>query len=87
MLFSSIDDPNGDLAFWFSMFPLTSPVIMMARIPFNVPIWQLATSMIILVGSFLLFTWVAGKIYRTGILMYGKKPRLKELIKWISYKN
>lgn len=87
VLITALDKPDGPLAFWFSMIPFTSPVVMMARIPFGVPIWQMALSMTLLVGNFIFMTWVAGKIYRTGILMYGKKPKLKELIKWIRYKG
>ncbi|MBK3517492.1 ABC transporter permease [Carboxylicivirga marina] len=77
--------PDGDLAFWFSMIPFTSPVVMMARIPFDPPVWQLILSMIILVGTFVFTTWFAGRIYRTGILMYGKKVSYKELWKWFRY--
>ena len=81
-----IADPTGDLAFWASIIPFSSPIIMMARIPFGipgtVPWWQLALSMSLLIGGFLATTWFAGKIYRTGILMYGKKPSWKEMLKW-----
>jgi len=77
--------PDGDLAFWFSMIPFTSPVVMMARIPFDPPVWQLALSMFILVASFVFTTWFAGRIYRTGILMYGKKVSYKELWKWFRF--
>lgn len=87
VLFTAIDDPNGSIAFWFSIIPLTSPIVMMARIPFGVPVWEIALSMGLLVITFFAMTWMAGKIYRIGILMYGKKPKLKELIKWISYKG
>lgn len=79
-------DPDGSMAQFFSIFPLTSPIVMMVRLPFDVPNWELALSMISLVIGFLFFTWVAGKIYRTGILMYGKKPSWKELGKWLFYK-
>lgn len=78
-------NPTGDLAFWFSMFPFTSPVVMMARIPFQPPVWQIALSMLILIGTFVLTTWFAGRVYRTGILMYGKKVSYKELWKWFKY--
>jgi len=81
-----VNNPDGPIAFWLSMIPLTSPISMMARIPFGVPYWQMALSMLLLVGGFVLFTWLAGKIYRVGILMYGKKPTYKELVKWIKYK-
>ncbi|MDZ7847518.1 MAG: ABC transporter permease [Owenweeksia sp.] len=87
VLFRALDNPDGPIAVWFSMIPFTSPIVMMARIPFNIPWYELVGSMIILIASFLLMTWLAGRIYRTGILMYGKKPNFKELFKWISYKN
>jgi ABC-2 type transport system permease protein len=82
-----IEDPNGALAFWFSIIPLTSPIVMMARIPFGVPIWELGLSIFLLIAAFIAATWVAGRIYRVGILMYGKKPSWKELFKWLMYKN
>ncbi|WP_439181655.1 ABC transporter permease [Carboxylicivirga taeanensis] len=78
-------NPTGDLAFWFSMFPFTSPVVMMARIPFQPPIWEIVLSIAILAGSFIFTTWFAGRIYRTGILLYGKKVSYKELWKWFKY--
>ncbi|MFP4470936.1 MAG: ABC transporter permease [Bacteroidales bacterium] len=78
-------NPSGPIAFWFSIIPLTSPVIMMARIPFGVPYWEMALSMALLVLGFLFTTWLAAKIYRTGILMYGKKVNYQELWKWIRY--
>jgi ABC-2 type transport system permease protein len=78
-------NPGSDVAFWFSMIPFTSPIVMMARIPFDVPLWQLMLSMALLVGGFLFTTWFAGKIYRVGILMYGKKVDYKELWKWFRY--
>ena len=81
-----MENPDGTLAFWMSMIPFTSPVIMMVRLPFGVANWELALSMLILISSFILTTWFAGKIYRTGILMYGKKASYKELWKWLSYK-
>lgn len=87
VLIRAIDSPDGSLAFWFSMIPLTSPVVMMARIPFGVPLWEVALSMTLLVTTFILLTALAGRIYRTGILMYGKKPKLSELLKWITYKG
>jgi len=80
-----IQDPTGQVAFWFSVFPLTSPVAMMIRIPFGVPYWQVALSMVLLILAFLGTTWMAAKIYRTGILMYGKKISYKELWKWLRY--
>jgi ABC-2 type transport system permease protein len=80
-------DPDSGLAQFFSIFPLTSPIVMMVRLPFGVPMWELALSMLMLVLGFLFFTWLAGKIYRTGILMYGKKTTWKELGKWLFYKG
>ena len=80
-----MDNPDGALAFWMSIIPFTSPVIMMVRLPFGVDSWQLLLSMVILVGSFIATTWLAGRIYRTGILMYGKKASYKELWKWLRY--
>ena len=80
-------DPDSSMAQFFSIFPLTSPIVMMVRLPFGVPVWELVLSMVSLVLGFLFFTWVAGKIYRTGILMYGKKPSWKELGKWLFYKG
>jgi ABC-2 type transport system permease protein len=79
--------PDDPIAFWFSMIPFTSPIVMMARIPFGVPIEQVILSMGILVITFIGTIWFAGKIYRTGILMYGKKVNLKEMMKWLRYKN
>jgi ABC-2 type transport system permease protein len=80
-----ITNPDGPVAFWLSMIPLTSPVVMMIRIPFGVPYVELFVSMAILILSFLAATWMAGKIYRTGILMYGKKVSYRELWKWLKY--
>ena len=77
--------PDSSLAFWMSMIPFTSPVGMMLRIPFGVPIWQIALSVTILFITFIIFTWLASKVYRTGILMYGKKTSWKEIFKWIKY--
>ncbi|HEY5509963.1 MAG TPA: ABC transporter permease [Prolixibacteraceae bacterium] len=87
VMMSAIKNPEGATAFWFSMIPFTSPVVMMARIPFGVPAWQLALSMLLLIATFVLMVWAAGKIYRTGILMYGKKTSWKELGKWLTYKS
>ena len=78
-----INNPNGPVAFWLSMIPLTSPVVMMVRIPFGVPAWEVVLSAVLLLATFLLFTWVAAKIYRVGLLMYGTKPTYKDLWKWI----
>ncbi len=81
-----IKDPNSTLAIWLSMVPFTSPIIMMVRIPFGVPIWQIALSVSLLIGGFIFTTWIASRIYRVGILMYGKKVTWKELWKWLFYK-
>ena len=83
--FTVINDPHGTVATVFSMIPLTSPIVMMMRIPFGVPWWQIAISMTLLFGTFLGVVWFASKIYRVGILMYGKKPSWKELYKWLKY--
>lgn len=80
-----MDSPDGILAFWMSIIPFTSPVIMMVRLPFGVSSWELFLSMGILVSTFIATTWLAGRIYRTGILMYGKKASYKELWKWLKY--
>ena len=82
-----MENPDGPLAFWMSIIPFTSPVIMMVRLPFGVATWELALSMVVLILSFVLTTYLAGKIYRIGILMYGKKTSYKELWKWLSYKE
>jgi len=83
----TMQNPESSLSFWASMIPLTSPIVMMARIPFDVPYWQIAVSMIIMLVSFMAFVWMAAKIYRTGILMYGKKTSWKEMIKWLRYRG
>lgn len=82
----ALRDPDGSLAFWTSMIPFTSPIVMMVRIPFGVPAWELALSMVLLVLGFMGTIWLASRIYRVGILMYGKKVSYKELGKWIFYK-
>lgn len=82
-----VKDPNSALSFWASMIPLTSPIIMMVRIPFGVPFWQIALSVTLLIGGFIFTTWLAARIYRVGILMYGKKVTWKELGKWLFYKG
>lgn len=79
-------NPDGAVAFWFSMIPLTSPIVMLVRIPFGVPIWEIALSVALLVGGFVGIAWIAARIYRVGILMYGKKPTYAELAKWVFYK-
>ena len=80
-----MQNPQSPVAFWFSIIPFTSPVVMMARLPFGVPLWELLLSMALLIATFVFMTWLAGKIYRTGILMYGKKVTYKELWKWLRY--
>lgn len=82
----SIENTDGPLAFWASLFPLTSPIVMMIRIPFGVPLWQELLSIALLYASAFFMIWIGGKIYRVGILMYGKKPSIKEIIKWMRYK-
>ena len=82
---SIMQNPESQLAFWFSLIPLTSPIVMMARIPFGVPAWQIALSMFLMIITFVVFVWMAAKIYRTGILMYGKKASWKEMWKWLRY--
>jgi len=83
--FTVLNDPHGTVATVFSIIPLTSPIVMLMRIPFGVPWWQLVLSMVILYATFLFVVWFAAKIYRVGILMYGKKPSWKELYKWMKY--
>ena len=85
VMLSVINDPTSELAFWFSMIPLTSPIVMMARIPYDIPGWEIALSLGILIATFVVVVWGAGKIYRIGILMHGKKPSIKELWKWMRY--
>ena len=83
--FTVIENPHGTVSTVFSFIPFTSPVVMLMRIPFGAPIWQQLLSLLILIGTFLIMVWFAAKIYRVGILMYGKKPSYKELLKWIKY--
>ena len=82
----SAENPDGPLAFWCSMIPFTSPMVMMVRVPFDVPMWQLGLSLGLLALTIVGTIWLSAKIYRVGILMYGKKPTVKEIIKWIKYK-
>jgi ABC-2 type transport system permease protein len=84
---SVIQNPDGSMAFWLSIIPFTSPVIMMVRIPFGITVNELLLSMSVLIASFLFVTWLAGRIYRTGILMYGKKTSYRELWKWLFYRD
>ncbi len=86
LMIAVIQDPNSPLAFWGSMIPFTSPVVMMARIPYDIPLWEVLLSLAILYASFVGMVWFAGKIYRVGIFMYGKKPTVRELLKWVRYK-
>ncbi len=86
VMINIVRDPHSTLAFWFSVIPLTSPISMMARIPFGVPWWQVAISMASLIGGIFFAVWFAGRIYRVGLLMYGKKVTYKELGKWLFYK-
>ncbi|MCM1151232.1 MAG: ABC transporter permease [Alistipes sp.] len=86
MMLAVINDPDSQLAFWFSIIPFTSPVVMMARIPYDIPWWEIVLSLVVLYASFVGMVWLAAKIYRVGIFMYGKKPTLKELCKWVRYK-
>lgn len=82
-----VNNPDSTLAFWLSVIPFTAPIAMMVRVPFGVPDWQLALSMLMMVLGFLFTTWVASRIYRVGVLMYGKKVNYKELAKWFFYKE
>lgn len=82
-----VNNPDSSLSFWLSVIPFTSPIAMMVRLPFGVPAWQVALSVVLLIGGFIFTTWVASRIYRVGILMYGKKVNFKELGKWFMYKG
>ncbi|WIM90512.1 ABC transporter permease [Porphyromonas gingivalis] len=84
--YGSMNNPEGSLAFWCSLIPFTSPLVMMVRLPYDVPLWQELLSIGLLYGCFVLMTWIGAKIYRVGVLMYGKKPSIKEIIRWINYK-
>jgi ABC-2 type transport system permease protein len=84
-VFTVIEDPHGTVSTVFSFIPLTSPVVMLMRIPFGVPLWQQGLSLLLLIGTFIFAVWFAAKIYRVGILMYGKKATYKELFKWLKY--
>lgn len=81
-----MNDPSSTLAFWISIIPFTSPMAMMARLPYGVPGWEIALSLLILYVAFIFMIWLCGKIYRVGIFMYGKKPTLLEIVKWARYK-
>jgi len=84
-VFTVIEDPHGTVSTVFSFIPLTSPVVMLMRIPFGVPLWQQLISLGLLIGTFMFTVWFAAKIYRVGILMYGKKPSYKDIYKWLKY--
>lgn len=84
-IFTVIEDPHGTVSTVFSFVPFTSPVVMLMRIPFGVPLWQQLVALLLLIATFMFTVWFAAKIYRVGILMYGKKPSYRELIKWIKY--
>jgi len=88
IMINSINDPSSSLATWSSIIPFFSPIVMMARLPFGVPdtvpYWQLGLSIVLLILGFVFTTWLSAKIYRTGILLYGKKPSWKEMLKWIN---
>ena len=86
VMMSVMNDPNSDLVFWCSMIPFTSPIVMMARIPFGIPTWQVAVSLVVLFISFMAMTWLAARIFRVGVFMHGKKPTWKDLGAWIKMK-
>lgn len=86
VMMNVMNDPNSDLVFWCSMIPFTSPIVMMARIPFGIPVWQVAVSLVVLYISFIIMTWIAGRIFRVGVFMHGKKPTWKDLGAWIKMK-
>ena len=86
VMMSVFNDPNSPIAFWASMIPFTSPVVMIARIPFGIPTWEVVVSLVVLYLSFVLTTWLSAKIYRIGIFMHGKRPSWSELAKWIKMK-
>ena len=87
LMLHTFQHPDSSLSFWGSIIPFTSPMVMMARMPFGVPFWQIALSLSLLFVTFVAIVWFAAKIYRVGILMYGKKPTFREMWKWIRYKN
>jgi len=87
MMQATIQNPHGNIAIFGSMFPLTSPILMPSRLAFDPPLWQICLSILILILSCWFFAWLAGRIYRVGILMYGKKISFKELAKWLTYKS
>ena len=86
VMMSVFNDPNSPIAFWASMIPFTSPIVMIARIPFGIPTWEVVVSLVVLYLSFILTTWLSAKIYRIGIFMHGKRPSWGELAKWFKMK-
>jgi ABC-2 type transport system permease protein len=86
VMMTVFNDPNSPIAFWASVVPFTSPIVMIARIPFGIPTWEIVTSIVVLYLSFLLTTWLAAKIYRIGIFMHGKRPSWRELASWLKIK-
>ncbi|MBO7285573.1 MAG: ABC transporter permease [Alistipes sp.] len=86
VMMSVFNDPNSPIAFWASMIPFTSPIVMIARIPFGIPTWEIVVSLVVLYLSFVLTTWLAAKIYRIGIFMHGKRPSWRELGEWLKIK-
>ena len=86
VMMSILNDPNSSIAMWFSFIPFTSPVVMIARIPFGIPVWEIIVSLLILYVTFLLTTWMAAKIYRIGIFTHGKRASWRELWQWIRAK-
>jgi ABC-2 type transport system permease protein len=87
IMFAAARAPESSLAVWASIFPLFSPIVMPARLPFHPPAWQIALSLVVLIATVVFFVWFAGRIYRVGILMYGKKVSFRELGKWLFYKG
>jgi ABC-2 type transport system permease protein len=86
VMMSVFNDPNSPLAFWASMIPFTSPIVMIARIPFGIPAWEIVTSLIVLYITFIFVTWLAARIFRIGIFMHGKRPSWHELWMWLKTK-
>lgn len=83
IMMAAVQAPNSSLAVWSSIFPLFSPIVMPARLAFNIPAWEIILSVVLLIATAVFFVWLSGRIYRVGILMYGKKVTLKELGKWM----
>lgn len=86
ILLNVLQNPGSPMAFWFSIIPFTSPIVMMARLPYGVPTWEIILALVLLYATFMATTYLAARIYRTGIFMYGKKPTLREIIRWVRYK-